>query len=144
MTEFILHSIPGSPFGRAVLVALEEKRADYRLAPVKPGSHRTEPYLSLHPFGKIPALEHGDFKLYETQAIAHTADYNAGLEAVKVIDRELDRVDRVPHQGPEPSGGLQPDPARGVAVPASVPGQREAECRDQDQQVGEVERSARD
>jgi glutathione S-transferase len=27
MTEFVVHSIPGSPFGRAVLIALEEKGA---------------------------------------------------------------------------------------------------------------------
>ena len=25
MSEFIVHSVPGSPFGRAVLAALEEK-----------------------------------------------------------------------------------------------------------------------
>jgi hypothetical protein len=30
MNEFVIHSIPGSPFGRAVLVALEEKGVPYR------------------------------------------------------------------------------------------------------------------
>jgi glutathione S-transferase len=33
MSEFVIHTIPGSPFGRSVLIALEEKGADYRLAP---------------------------------------------------------------------------------------------------------------
>ena len=37
MSEFIVHSVPGSPFGRAVLAALEEKGASYGLAPVAPG-----------------------------------------------------------------------------------------------------------
>jgi glutathione S-transferase len=31
MNEFVIHTIPGSPFGRAVLVALEEKGAPYGL-----------------------------------------------------------------------------------------------------------------
>ena len=41
-TPFIVYSIPGSPFGRAVLAALEEKGAPYRLAPVAPGTFRSE------------------------------------------------------------------------------------------------------
>ncbi|OAB58172.1 hypothetical protein AY599_03340 [Leptolyngbya valderiana BDU 20041] len=31
-------------------------------------------YAALHPFGKIPALRHGDFALYETQAIVRYLD----------------------------------------------------------------------
>ena len=31
MSNFIVHSIPGSPYGRTVLAALEEKGARYRL-----------------------------------------------------------------------------------------------------------------
>ena len=38
MSQFVIHSIPGSPFGRAVLMALEEKRAPYTLAPVATSS----------------------------------------------------------------------------------------------------------
>lgn len=41
MSEIVVHSIPGSPFGRSVLVALEEKGARYRFVPVAPGSCRT-------------------------------------------------------------------------------------------------------
>ena len=41
MSEFIVHSIPGSPFGRAVLATLEEKGAPYRLSPVAPGTFRS-------------------------------------------------------------------------------------------------------
>ena len=32
MSEFTVHSIPGSPFGRAVMATLEEKGASYRLS----------------------------------------------------------------------------------------------------------------
>jgi len=74
MKLFTVHSIPGSPFGRAVLIALEEKGAPYRLAAVAPGSLQTEAHRARHPFGRIPVLEHGDFSLYETQAILRYID----------------------------------------------------------------------
>ena len=74
MSEFIVRSIPGSPFGRAVLATLEEKRAPYRLAPLAPGSLKTPEYLALHPFGRVPVLEHDGFRLYETQAILRYLD----------------------------------------------------------------------
>src|SRR5947209_8649126 len=32
MSEFIVHTVPGSPFARSVLATLEEKGASYRLA----------------------------------------------------------------------------------------------------------------
>ena len=74
MSRFIVHSIPGSPYGRAVLATLEEKNADYRLAPLTPGAQKAEPHISRHPFGRIPALEHDGFMLYETQAILRYLD----------------------------------------------------------------------
>ncbi len=74
MADFIVHSIPGSPYGRAVLATLEEKGAAYRLAPPAPGTLRAEPHISRHPFGRIPVLEHKDFMLYEVQAILRYLD----------------------------------------------------------------------
>jgi glutathione S-transferase len=69
-----VHSIPGSPYGRTVLATCIEKNAPYRLQPITPGTHRQAPYTELHPFAKIPAIEDGDFKLYETQAIIRYID----------------------------------------------------------------------
>jgi glutathione S-transferase len=74
MSEFIVHSVPGSPFGRSVLATLEEKRAPYRLAAVTPGTTKTPEYLALHPFGRVPVMEHDGFRLYETQAILRYLD----------------------------------------------------------------------
>jgi glutathione S-transferase len=68
---FIVHTIPGSPFGRAVLATLEEKGADYDLRRV---AMRTPEHLALHPFARIPILQQGDFRLYETQAILRYLD----------------------------------------------------------------------
>lgn len=74
MKEFVVHTIPGSPFGRAVLATLEEKGARYRLSPLTPQDMRGSKHLGLHPFGRLPILEHGEFRLYETQAILRYLD----------------------------------------------------------------------
>jgi glutathione S-transferase len=74
MNEFVIHSIPGSPYGRAVFITLEEKHAPYRLSAVAPGAHRKPEHLRRHPFGRIPVMDHGDFRLYETQAILRYID----------------------------------------------------------------------
>ena len=74
MTDIKVHSIPGSPYGRAVLIALEEKHAPYKVVPVAPGTLRSPEHLARHPFGRVPVLEQGDFRLYETQAILRYLD----------------------------------------------------------------------
>jgi glutathione S-transferase len=74
MTQIIVHSIPGSPYGRAVLATLEEKGTTYRLSSVAPGTAKSQPHLSRHPFGRVPALEHDGYLLYETQAILRYLD----------------------------------------------------------------------
>lgn len=72
--ECIVHSIPGSPFGRAVLMALEEKGAAYKFNRVTPNALRSPEHLARHPFGRVPAIEHAGFKLFETQAILRYID----------------------------------------------------------------------
>ena len=74
MAEFVVHTIPGSPFARSVLATLEEKGGPYRLAPVAPGTLQSPEHLARHPFGRVPVLQHGDFWLYETQAILRYLD----------------------------------------------------------------------
>lgn len=74
MSDFIVHTIPGSPFARAVMATLEEKGVPWRIAPMAPGTLKVEPHISRHPFGRMPVIEHGDFMLYETQAILRYID----------------------------------------------------------------------
>jgi glutathione S-transferase len=74
MPEFLIYLIPGSPYGRAVLLALEEKNLPYRIVGVTPRELRTPTHLSRHPFGKVPVLEHDGFRLFETQAILRYID----------------------------------------------------------------------
>jgi glutathione S-transferase len=100
MSEFIVHSVPGSPFGRAVLAALEEKSAPYRFSLVPLGTWRTEPHISRHPFGRVPVLEHDGFMLYETQAI------------LRYLDRVLPRPPLTPAN---PSAAAKMDQAMNVS-----------------------------
>jgi glutathione S-transferase len=99
MSTFVVHNIPGSPFGRAVLATLEEKGASYRVAPVAPGTLKSEAHLALHPFGRIPVLEHDGFRLYETQAI------------LRYLDRVLPSPALTP---PDPCAAARMDQAMGV------------------------------
>jgi len=96
MSEFIVHSVPGSPFGRSVLAALEEKGARYRLAPLTPGASKSPEHLARHPFGRIPVLEHDGFSLYETQAILRYLDRVLQQPALTPADpRRAARMDQV-------------------------------------------------
>jgi glutathione S-transferase len=71
MTEFTVYSVPGSPFGRSVLMVLEEKGASWHLRPTSP---RDPAHLARHPFARVPVIEHEGFSLYETQAILRYLD----------------------------------------------------------------------
>jgi glutathione S-transferase len=96
MSQFIVHSIPGSPFGRAVLATLEEKGASYRLSPVAPGTFKSPEHLARHPFGRVPVLEHDGFRLYETQAILRYLDRVLPNPALTPADpRRAARMDQV-------------------------------------------------
>jgi glutathione S-transferase len=74
MSPFVVHTVPGSPFARSVMAVLEEKGATWRLAALAPMMSKQEPHISRHPFGRMPVLEHGDFWLYESQAIVRYID----------------------------------------------------------------------
>jgi glutathione S-transferase len=74
MSDIVVHGIPGSPFMRAVQVGLEEKRVPYRVQVMAPGESKSEAYHKMNPFGRVPLFEHGNFMLYETQAILRYID----------------------------------------------------------------------
>lgn len=74
MSDIVVHGVAGSPFVRAVQMGLEEKGAPYRLQALGPGGSKSEEHLARHPFGRVPAIDHGDFRLYETQAILRYLD----------------------------------------------------------------------
>jgi glutathione S-transferase len=91
MSGMIIHGISGSPYVRSALMVLEEKGARYDFAGMAFGAQKQHPHLSRQPFGRIPALEHDGWVLYETQAI------------LRYVDAVL------------PGPKLQPENARGTA-----------------------------
>jgi glutathione S-transferase len=74
MTDIVIYGVHGSPFVRAVQMGLEEKGAPYRVQALGLGESKSKEYLERHPFGRVPAVDHGDFRLYETQAILRYFD----------------------------------------------------------------------
>jgi glutathione S-transferase len=74
MSEIIVHGIPGSPYVRMPLLACEEKGAPYRLEAMAFGTTKSPEHLARQPFGRIPAMEHDGFRLYEAQAIIRYID----------------------------------------------------------------------
>jgi glutathione S-transferase len=93
MSEFTVHSHPGSPFGRAVMATLEEKGAPFRLGRL---AFKSPEHLALHPFGRIPIFEHDGFRLYETQAILRYLDRILPTPALTPADpKHAARMDQV-------------------------------------------------
>lgn len=93
---FVVHGIPGSPYVRSPLIALEEKRADYRLAPIGFGENRTPEWRQWQPFGKIPAFEHDGLRFYETQAFLRYLDRVVPSPALSPNDaKALLRMDQM-------------------------------------------------
>jgi len=71
MSEFVLHGAEYSVYTRIPRLVIEEAGAPYRFETVDIFAEGGPPpgYLERHPFGKIPALEHDGFRLFETDAI---------------------------------------------------------------------------
>jgi glutathione S-transferase len=76
MTAPTLYGASYSVYTRIARLALLEKGVDYAFEEVDvfgPGGPPSS-YLRLHPFGRIPALRHDGFELFETQAICRYVD----------------------------------------------------------------------
>jgi glutathione S-transferase len=95
MSEIVIHGVPGSPYMRTVQATCEEKSAPYRISPITPGAQGADRY-ALHPFARIPVVDHGDFRLYETQAIGKYVDAAFGSPALTPSDpRAMARMNQI-------------------------------------------------
>jgi glutathione S-transferase len=78
------------------LMACEEKGAPWRLARLAPADSKSPAYLARQPFGRMPAMQHDDFELYETQAILRYVDRIApGSSLTPAAPRAAARMDQV-------------------------------------------------
>lgn len=64
-----LYGFPLSPFVRKVLVVAQEKGIPVDIVPANP-MQPSEEFLAASPYGKIPAIDDGGFKLADSTAIA--------------------------------------------------------------------------
>jgi glutathione S-transferase len=71
MADIIFHSMPDSAYLWTAMHVADEKGVTWELNPLV---YRSAEHLKLHPFGKMPVMQHGAFFLYETIAIAHYLD----------------------------------------------------------------------
>ena len=71
MADITFHSMEESAYLWTAMHVADEKGVSYELSPLVYGSPE---HLKLHPFGKMPVLQHGALILYETAAIAHYID----------------------------------------------------------------------
>ncbi|KAF8401502.1 hypothetical protein HHK36_012442 [Tetracentron sinense] len=69
-----------------VFACLYEKELDFEFVHVnmRAKEHKTDSYISLNPFGKVPALESGDLKLFESRAITNylAHEYDSGTQLI--------------------------------------------------------------
>ena len=76
MAKPVLYGPKISTYVRTARLTLSEKGVDYGLEEINifAGAHKEPAHLERHPFGKVPALEHEGFVLYETCAIQRYID----------------------------------------------------------------------
>lgn len=73
MSDVTLYGAPYSVYSRIPRLVLEELGAPYAFVEIDIFDKENLPadYPARHPFGKIPALQHDGFRVFETDAIAH-------------------------------------------------------------------------
>jgi len=90
MASIKVYGVPPSTFTRAVLMGCHEKGIDYELVPTFPST-----VGPLNPFGKIPAMTHGELTLFESSAILRYLDgafagpklWPADARAAAIVDQ---------------------------------------------------------
>ena len=93
----ILHGYRYSVYQRIARLTLAEKGVAYEQVEVNPfAPDAPAAYRALHPFGRVPALVHDGFALYETAAITRYIDRTFPGPALQPAEpRALARMDQI-------------------------------------------------
>ena len=73
MADVIVYGFPVSTYVNIVRLVLSEKGVPFAFRDLEPDMGGAA-HLALHPFNRVPILEHDGFRLYETSAIALYVD----------------------------------------------------------------------
>lgn len=71
MTQIVLFGFPQSSYVRTARMVCIEKQVTHNLESVAFG---TDAHAKLHPWRRVPIMQHGDLRLFETSAIARYID----------------------------------------------------------------------
>jgi len=93
----VLHGYRYSVYQRIARLTLAEKGVAYEQVEVNPfAADVPAAYRALHPFGRVPALVHDGFALYETAAITRYIDRAFAGPALQPADpKALARMDQI-------------------------------------------------
>uniref|UniRef100_A0A2N9HV92 glutathione transferase n=1 Tax=Fagus sylvatica TaxID=28930 RepID=A0A2N9HV92_FAGSY len=77
-----------------VLTTLYEKDLEFEFVAVdmRAGEHKKEHFLSLNPFGQVPAFEDGDLKLFESRAITEYIAYEYADKGTQLICKDTKKT----------------------------------------------------
>jgi glutathione S-transferase len=73
MTDVTVLGFPRSTYVHIIRLVLTHKGVPYTFRDLEP-EMGSPAHLALHPFDRVPILQHGDFTIYETNAIATYVD----------------------------------------------------------------------
>jgi glutathione S-transferase len=73
MPDVTLYGFPVSTYVIIARLVLSQKNVEYSFQDLEEEMGRPS-HLALHPFNRVPILTHGDFRIYETAAIATYVD----------------------------------------------------------------------
>jgi glutathione S-transferase len=82
MADVTLYGFPVSTYVIIARVVLTQKNVPYEFHDLETEMGK-QSHLALHPFNRVPILQHGDFRIYETSAIAGYVDEAFGGEPLQ-------------------------------------------------------------
>ncbi|XP_027367959.1 glutathione S-transferase-like [Abrus precatorius] len=94
MATIKVHGTPLSPAVMRVTATLYEKELEFEFVHIdmKNGEHKKEPFISLNPFGKVPAFEDGDLKLFESRAISQYIAHEYADKGTELISNDSKKM----------------------------------------------------
>jgi glutathione S-transferase len=86
-----IYGVPQATCTKRVIATLLEKNIPYEMVPVdvRAGEHKREPYLSINPFGVIPALDDDGFIVIESRAICRYIENKHKNHGIELVPTEL-------------------------------------------------------
>jgi hypothetical protein len=89
-----IHGAPGSTCTRRVLTVLHAKNVPFELVPINfyTNEQKSEAFMKMQPFGKVPVLEDDGVFIYESRAIAKYIAKKYAGQGPKLIPADDDLV----------------------------------------------------